>query len=344
MERDQASDVVNQPVIQAHDLVKAYKPPWQWKNLLRARPDKIALNRVSLEVQAGQIFGLLGPNGAGKTTLLRILVGLVIPDAGTATVNGHDVVKNGREVRASIGVVYGDERSFFWRLSVRENLRFYARLFNLTGKAADSRIQQLIDLVGLTDAAETPMHSFSSGMRQRASIARGLINDPFLIFMDEPTRSLDPVGSQELRRLISERVAAGRTVLLATNLMHEAETLCDRLMLIDQGSELITGTAADFRKEMSSGPVYKLFVEGEETCSAEDFLSIRGVQSAELKRVERSSFLVTLMLDERLSALPAAIRLLTERSLEIVSCTRHEPSLDEVFRELIHRRRQEMPL
>ena len=304
----------------------------------------MALAGLSLAVERGEIFGLLGPNGAGKTTLLRVLVGLVTPDEGTASVNGHDVVTAGRQVRSTIGVVYGDERSFFWRLSVRENLRFYARLFGLSGAAANRRISELIELVGLAEAADLPMHSYSSGMRQRASIARGLVNDPPLLFMDEPTRSLDPVGSQELRRLIAERVAAGRTVLFATNLMHEAEALCDRLMLIDHGHELITGTVKEFRQKVTSDVVYQFVLQGSGSCSSQDLAAISGVRRAEVDQTMGGPYLVKLVMDGESSALPAAIRHLMEHSLEIVSCTREELSLDEVFRELVHRRREEVAL
>ena len=335
---------MTRPVVEAQDLVKRYQPPRRWLNLRQTGPEKVALAGLSLAVERGEIFGLLGPNGAGKTTLLRVLVGLVTPDEGTASVNGHDVVTAGRQVRSTIGVVYGDERSFFWRLSVRENLRFYARLFGLSGATANRRISELIELVGLTEAANLPMHSYSSGMRQRASIARGLVNDPPLLFMDEPTRSLDPVGSQELRRLIAERVAAGRTVLFATNLMHEAEALCDRLMLIDHGHELVTGTVKEFRQKVTSDVVYQFVLEGSGSCSPEDLAAISGVRQAEVDQTKGGPYLVKLVLDGESSALPAAIRHLMENSLEIVSCTRQELSLDEVFRELVHRRREEVAL
>lgn len=335
---------MTRPVVEARDLVKRYQPPWTWRNLRHGGPEKTALAGVGMTVEQGEIFGLLGPNGAGKTTLLRILVGLLTPDEGTVLVNGHDVVTSGRQVRRSIGVVYGDERSFFWRLSVRENLRFYARLFGIGGAECDRRITELIELVGLAEAGDLPMHSFSSGMRQRASIARGLVNDPPLLFMDEPTRSLDPVGSQELRRLILERVADGRTVVFATNLMHEAEALCDRLLLIDHGHALITGTVQDFRQKVSPDVVYEFVLDGQGSCFPEELLAIAGVKKAEVGQTELGSFLVTLVLDGEASALPAAIRHLLDHSLEIVSCTRQEPSLDEIFRELVGRRRQEVAL
>ena len=326
-------------VVEARGLVKRYQMPWTWPNLWRPRPEHLALDGVGLVVRRGEIFGLLGPNGAGKTTLLRLLVGLLLPDEGTAVVNGMDVVRAGRRVRASIGVVYGDERSFFWRLSVRENLRFYARLF---GVSEQSRIDELVELVGLAEAADMPMHSYSSGMRQRAAIARGLINDPSLIFMDEPTRSLDPVGAQELRRLISERVASGRTVVFATNLMHEAEALCDRLMLIDHGHELITGTVQDFRDRVTTDVVYQLVLEGNGTCSPEELQAIPGIRNAEVEQTEQGAFRVTLVLSGEAAALPAAIRHLMDHTLEIVSCARQDPSLDELFQEIVRLRRLEM--
>jgi ABC-2 type transport system ATP-binding protein len=302
----------------------------------------VALAGIDLEVAEGEVFGLLGPNGAGKTTLVKILAGLVLPDAGRASVAGHDVVRGSLEVRRRLGVVYGDERSFHWRLSVRENLRFYGRLYGVPASALDERIDRLLRVVDLTGAADVRVLALSSGMRQRAAIARGLLHDPQVIFMDEPTRSLDPLGAEDLRILIRDRLAGDRTVLLATNVMGEAEELCERLMLIDRGVGILTGTVADFRATVHPELTYRLTLSGPATGWERELAAIPGIGSVTPGSSSDTRHVVTLVIEAGSSALAGAIRHLVERGLEVESCTKHEASLDELFRELIRGRRSEL--
>ncbi|MBI5285482.1 MAG: ABC transporter ATP-binding protein, partial [Chloroflexi bacterium] len=206
-------------VIETHDLVMQFPRQQGWKSFFKREPGKLALSGVTLSIPKGEIFGLLGPNGAGKTTLVKILSTLTIPTGGKAYVNGLDVVKDSLGVRGRIGVVYGDERTFYWRLSALDNLLFYAALYGIPPTRARERAWELLELVGLKHAAHTRMHHYSSGMKQRASIARGLINDPDILIMDEPTRTLDPMAALEVRRLVKDRVVnESRTVLIATNI------------------------------------------------------------------------------------------------------------------------------
>ena len=328
--------------IEVRGLHKRYPRRSGWRTFLHSEEPRSALAGIDLTVRRGEIFGLLGPNGAGKTTLIKILAGLIIPDAGSATVDGHDVVQDGLRARRSIGVVYGDERSFYWRLSVVENLRFYASLYGLKGPAAEDRIDQLLRAVGLDGAREVRMHSFSSGMKQRAAIARGLINNPQVIFMDEPTRSLDPIGAEELHRLITDRVAnEGRTVLIATNLMSEAESLCHSLALIDQGSTVLNGTIADFRSRLGAEDFYGLVVAGGQPGWDRGLRAIPCVLDVALYAHDRLLHEITLSLDAASAALPLVIRYLVQHSLDIRSCTRQEQSLDEIFRKLVRQRRSQ---
>ncbi len=284
----------------------------------------VALAGIDLSVAEGEIFGLLGPNGAGKTTLIKILCGLVIADEGDARIAGFDV-SEGAAARRAIGVVYGDERSFHWRLSVRDNLRFFARLYHMPQQTADARIDELIALVGLEHAADRRMLGFSSGMKQRASIARGLLHDPAVVLMDEPTRTLDPIGTFELHSLIRDRIAAqGRTVLVATNLMTEVETLCDRVLLINRGRPVLHGTVGEFRAAFRPETVYRFLVEGPVGAALDALPAIAGVHQArvEARRADAAELVVTF--DRRVSALPAIIRLLVDANLEIVSCLKEE--------------------
>lgn len=294
----------------------------------------VALAGIDLSVDEGEIFGLLGPNGAGKTTLIKILCGLIIPDEGDVRIAGFDVADNA--ARRAIGVVYGDERSFHWRLSVRENLRFFARLYRMPRERVDARIDELIEMVGLGHAADRKMLGFSSGMKQRASIARGLLHDPPVLLMDEPTRMLDPIGAFELHSLIRERIAAeGRTVLVATNLMAEAETLCDRLLLIDRGRQVLTGTVREFREASQPETVYRFLVEGSLDPALGSLPAIPGVTGARAEQRHGDAAEVVVTFEGRTNALPAIIRLLVDAELEIVSCLKEEVSLDQVFRTVV---------
>lgn len=208
-----------------------------------------ALRGVGIRVRRGEIFGLLGPNGAGKTTLLKILSCLVLPDRGRAVVGGEDTIHE-RKVKPKIGLVHSDERSFYWRLSGRENLRFFARLYDVPGERIESRIRELLQRVDMTQAADRRFSDYSSGMKQRLAIARALLHDPPILLMDEPTRSLDPAAAMSLRTFIKEELhrSDGKTTILATHNLREAETLCDRIAILVKGKLREVGTVPDVRR------------------------------------------------------------------------------------------------
>jgi ABC-2 type transport system ATP-binding protein len=327
------------PVIEVRGLRKSFRPQTGWRDLLHWRRKKLVLAGVDLSIFPGEIFGLLGPNGAGKTTLIKILCGLVLPDAGTVHVNGHDVRANSREVRRSIGAIYGEERSFYWRLSVRDNLRFFAGLHGLGRKEADRRIDDLLDVVDLRHAAKVRMYALSSGMKQRAAIARGLLHDPEIVFLDEPTRSLDPLGAEDLHGLIRERVATrGRTVLIATHVMTEAESLCDRLALIDHGVTALAGTVGDFRAHVGHDLIYRLLLTGGSEGWAEHLAMVPGIRSLSIADGAGHKQ-VQLTVSRQRSVLPAVIRSLVRDSVEVESCERQDAPLEELFRQVVRERR-----
>lgn len=211
------------------------------------------LNGVNLQVKEGEVLGLLGPNGAGKSTLIKILCTLILPTEGVAYVNGYDVVKDGREARSSIGFITTDERSFYWRLSGRENLQFFATLHNLPPSLIKSRVEELLDVVRLKNRADEPFLNYSAGMKQRMAIARGLLNDPKVLFMDEPTRSLDPGAAKNLRDFIKEHIVTerGKTVLISTHQLDEAEQLCDSIAILDEGRIKVKGSPAELKEAIS---------------------------------------------------------------------------------------------
>jgi ABC-2 type transport system ATP-binding protein len=200
----------------------------------------VALDDVALSIPTGEIHGLLGPNGAGKTTLVKILSTVLVPTSGKARVLGYDVVDETQAIRPLIGIVFGGERGLYWRLTGRQNLEYWGALYKLSSRAAKSRAQQLIERVGLIDKADERVEEYSRGMKQRLHLARGLMGDGKVLFLDEPTTGMDPLAAREFRTLIGELRAEGRTILLATHDMAEAETVCDRVTLIDRGKIIAT--------------------------------------------------------------------------------------------------------
>jgi ABC-2 type transport system ATP-binding protein len=321
--------------VETIDISKRFPRKADWKALLRRRRgETVALDEVSIQVRKGEIFGVLGPNGAGKTTLIKVLSTLILPTSGQAFVNGFDTIRQGTNVRKSIGVIYGDERTFFWRLNVVENLRFYAALYRMPRDFAEERIEYLLDMVGLTDATDVRMHHFSSGMKQRAAIARGLLGDPEIVFMDEPTRSLDPLGAFEIRQIIRERLVAGgkHTVLVATNLMAEAEILCDRVALIDRGRLQLMGSVEELRRVISDHKRYVLELSHTQPDDFGSLLQIPGVLEMHSSVSDNDHLSLELTVEGQSDAVPKVIQRLVEAGASIWSCTPSELSLDDIFR------------
>ncbi|MGE5618851.1 MAG: ATP-binding cassette domain-containing protein [Sphingomonadaceae bacterium] len=253
--------------IEVRDLSKSYPKPMSFREILRHRRWRSktdALRGVGFHVAEGEVFGLLGPNGAGKTTLIKILCTLVLPTEGSASVNGFDVVRDPAAVRRSIGYVVADERSFYWRLTGRQNLRFFATLNNLIGKEGERRVEEVADLVGLREELDTPFLHYSTGTKQKMAIARGMLTDPPILLLDEPTRSLDLPTARAVRGFVKSGLAAqGRTVLIATHNMEEASELCQRVAVIDRGRLRAWGTPAEIAQAVDwTGKKVLLEVDG----------------------------------------------------------------------------------
>jgi ABC-2 type transport system ATP-binding protein len=193
-----------------------------------------AVDRASLAVARGEIFGLMGPNGAGKTTLLKILTTLLLPTSGEAYVAGH-AIREEAKVKRSIGVVSSEERSFYWRLTGRENLRFFACLHNLASPEITERIQKISREMGIEDYIDRRFDSYSTGMKQKLSIARSLIGDPQILFVDEPTRGLDPIAASQMRGIFRDLSKRGITIFIITHSPEEADEICGRVAIMDKG-------------------------------------------------------------------------------------------------------------
>lgn len=206
-----------------------------------------ALKGVSFGVRAGEIFGLLGPNGAGKSTTINILCGLVPPDAGSARLDGHDVIRQGVEARRSLGVV-PQEVALYDELNAAENLHFFGRLYGLSGVDLKQRIARMLERVSLADRAKDQVSKYSGGMKRRLNIAAGVLHGPKVVLMDEPTVGLDPQTRASILTFVRSIAAEGVAVIYTTHYLDEAERLCDRLAIIDQGALLAEGTLAELRR------------------------------------------------------------------------------------------------
>jgi len=252
--------------IECRGLVKSFPLRRSWSQAIRRPFDtqwQLVTDHLSCDVGQGEFFGLLGPNGAGKTTLMRMLATTVLPDAGTATVHGADVVRDSRAVRGMIASVVANERALLWRISASDNLRYFAALLGLRGAARTARINEVLELVELTDTGHKMVGEFSSGMRQRLLIARALLGTPRILLLDEPTRSLDPVSARQFRRFMTRlvREQARCTVMLATHSTDEAMELCDRIGVLDRGRLLAVGRPAEFSADVTRDS-YRAWLSG----------------------------------------------------------------------------------
>ncbi len=189
----------------------------------RTHKEIVAVEDISFDIASGELFGLLGPNGAGKTTMVKMLTTLLLPTSGTARVLGYDVVKDVRRVQERIGFIFGGERGLYWRLSGQDNLRYFASLYHVDPDVARKRIPYLLELVGLKERGNERVEGYSRGMKQRLHVARTLLHDPEVLFLDEPTIGLDPVGAREFRQTILDLQADRKTILLTTHYMFEAD-------------------------------------------------------------------------------------------------------------------------
>ena len=244
--------------------------------------ETVALDDLNLTIAPGSVFGLLGPNGAGKTTTVRILSTLLTPTSGTARVLGHDVVEAPARVRERIGLILGGDRGLYTRLSGRQNLSYHAALNHMDRKRARERREELLGLVGLSNAADTAVERYSRGMKQRLHIARGLLTEPDVVFMDEPTIGLDPVGAQEVRAMIPELAAAGHTILLTTHYMFEADQLCDEVAIINEGKLVARDTPAAVRRRFATFRVVELAVREADLALADRLGALPGVEHVQV--------------------------------------------------------------
>jgi ABC-2 type transport system ATP-binding protein len=308
------------PAIEADDVAKTFRSGW-----IRRR-ETVALRGVSVTVPRGTIFGLLGPNGAGKTTLLSIFATLLMPDRGRVRVLGHDVAHEPSAVRRRLNMATG-RPSFVWSLQVAEIVAFYGRLYGLGGPALRRRVAELLELFELTEYRAVPYNELSTGLKQRLALAKSLVNEPELLFLDEPTLGLDPDVSIRVRQNVARlRRERGMTIVLTTHYMREAEELCDEIAFIKGGRILAGGTADDLKRQIRVGEVVALRLDPPRV----PWLSAApGV----LRCVEEDGW-VECTVDEVEKRLPELLRQLWAENVAVRNVTVREPELEEVFVEL----------
>jgi len=301
----------------------------------RVPPHITALNGVNITVNTGEIFGLLGPNGAGKTTLIKIMSTLLLPDSGSITVNGVDVLRNPRHALRQLQSVLAQATGFEVRLSGRRNLEFYAALYGIPRDVARNRIDELLAFTGLTDRADLVFQKYSTGMARRLLVARALLSNASILVFDEPTSSLDPVSALEFRHLMRDELAIRehKTVFLATHNLQEAQQICDRVSLIKTGKIILTDTPARIRRLVSDKIAISMILSSTRPVHAADFSTelgkINGVISA---KVETREFESGLEVDASKDLDYSRLFLLIEKSgFRVVTLEASEPTLEDAF-------------
>lgn len=320
--------------ISVTNLTKRFSRTSGYRDLLPFRKRKwvTAVENVNLNIEEGNLFGLLGPNGAGKTTLIKMLCCLVLPNSGTAKVFGHDILKEEETVKKIVGLVSAEERSFYWRLTGRENLQFYASLYHLPRHQARERINELLNLVEMADKADIRFQNYSTGMRQKLAIARGLLSEPRVLFVDEPTRSLDPVSAQAVRRFLKEKVVGrGMTVVLATHNLSEAEQLCDQLAIVNHGRIVASGSIEELRALFQQHEGCELQVRHFSEAILSRLRLIDGVQDCQITNQYDGVCNLELRISSRSEVLPRILQTMVQNNVEVCDCQIKELPLDEIF-------------
>ncbi|RXE55361.1 ABC transporter ATP-binding protein [Methanoculleus taiwanensis] len=298
------------PAIDVHNLTKSFD-------------GLVAVDGISFAIESGEIFGLLGPNGAGKTTTISMLSTMQRPTSGTATVNGHDIVTEEDSVRKSIGIVFQDQ-SLDEELTAYENMDFHGRLYRIGGETRRQRIGELLTLVGLDDRKDDLVKTYSGGMRRRLEIARGLLHEPTVLFLDEPTLGLDPQTRNHLWEYI-ERLNndKGITIILTTHYMEEADRLCDRVAFIDRGTIIAQGTPANLKASIGGDVI---------TIASPDPDAITGLPNAPwVSGIEQHDDSVIIRLQDADRQIPGIVTAIHQKGIGITSLSVRKPTLEDVF-------------
>jgi ABC-2 type transport system ATP-binding protein len=328
-------------IVEVHELRKTFPKKGKvegsvWSNLLpgRRKPKEwfVAVDRISFTIQEGEIFGLLGPNGAGKTTTIRMLCTLLEPTSGTATINGYDITRQANLVRQSLGAVLTGERSIYWKLTGRENLEYFAALYHIPQAIARRRIDELLERLDIASRADEYVERYSSGMKQRIAIAKALLANPPVLLLDEPTIGLDPQSARNLRELILEIKREGRTIVLTTHYMEEADQLCDRIGIIDSGTIIALDTPSNLKRSIRQLDIVQLEVDGFDPALQRPLRRLPAVQNVVAHAADTDgAWSITLHTTDSRGLLPALIELIGSGAGRIRHLQIAQPTLEDVF-------------
>lgn len=300
----------------------------------RHTKEVVAVDDISFDVRDGELFGLLGPNGAGKTTMVKMLTTLLIPTAGSAHILGHDVVREASAIRPLIGFIFGGERGLYWRLSAKDNLRYFADLYHVDPDVAKRRITELLELVGLAGREDEKVEGYSRGMRQRLHVARCLLHDPEVLFLDEPTMGLDPVGARGLRQVIRNLVAEEKTVFLTTHYMFEADALCERVAVINHGKIVALDTPEGLKQHVQDLSIIELEVFGIAHETVEQLRQMAEVDTVSVEdRDQKQALLVHSNLGSAL--VPQVLQSLDGNGIRVGKVLVREPTLEDAYVRLV---------
>ncbi len=318
------------PIIKVEGLSKTFLSKERKKGERKRKKEVHALKSVDLEVLDGEVFGLLGPNGAGKTTLIKILTTLLLPTSGTAWVNGYHIQKQEDQVRASIGCMLMGDRGLYWKLTGRENLDYFGALYHVPKADRAKRIEELVALLKLGDFIDRTVETYSSGQRMIVAFAKSLVNDAPILFLDEPTVTMDVPTARELRRIVKDLHGEGKTILYTTHLMHEAEELCERVAIIDHGEIIALGTPRELKDSMGREDVVSL--EGifpEATVSR--LRAVPGILEVAVAAEDSGRTRLEVMCENSRAMLPKIIEAVTGNGAMVEEIKPKEITLEDVF-------------
>lgn len=298
----------------------------------RTSKEIIAVEDVTFAIQEGELFGLLGPNGAGKTTTVKMLTTLLIPTSGKASVRGFDVVAQANEVRHHIGFIFGGERGLYWRLSGVDNLRYFASLYSLDPELTKKRIPYLLEMVGLDGRGDEKVQGYSRGMKQRLHVARTLLHDPSVLFLDEPTLGLDPVGARDFRQVILNLQSEKKTILLTTHYMFEADALCDRIAVINHGRIIALDTPGGLKAHVRDLNVVEVETFGAPESALE---KLRALPFADSLSVEEQGQKQILLIQTSRGAEAVPDVMATLDGLKVGRVIVREPTLEDAYVRLV---------
>jgi ABC-2 type transport system ATP-binding protein len=308
-------------------------PILEVQNLVKKFGDLTAVKGISFDIQEGEIFSLLGPNGAGKTTTISILSTLIEPTEGLATIGGHSVTGDPMAVREMIGVI-PQELALYDELSARGNLAFWGQMYNLSGKALRSRMDEVLEQIGLTERADERVKTYSGGMKRRVNIGVGLLHKPRLLFMDEPTVGIDPQSRRAILDTVKDLNANGMTVLYTTHYMEEAQELSDRVGIIDHGDLIALGTQTALTRQVGETDVLVLHLTEDQDPAplAEALRKMPGVL-----RADASDHAVNVIAEEAEDVITGVVSIVNETGYRIRALDIKEPNLEAVFLHLTGR-------